>query len=140
MKYVLVLVVGRAVAKEELVALDGPQRQFLQEAPIRRAEMLARPLSGDLRGVIECALLVDSGGEAIVIASNVEFFRFERAHRVDDLIRLGAIPDKVAEADDAVEFLAADVTQHRAQRLRVRMEIADHKRPHEVLRARPRGN
>src|SRR2546426_8934110 len=101
--------------------------------------MFLRPFGSNFRRRVESASLSEADSDAIMIAANVELFCFECPHRIDDLIRLSAISNEIAEANDGVEFLAANMTQDRSQRFGVRVQIAHHQRPHDVLRARPRG-
>ena len=102
--------------------------------------MRLRPERGLFGGSIESLGSINPCSDAIMIAANVEFFCFECPHRIDDLIRLSTISNEVTEANDGVEFLAANVTQDRSQRFGVRVQIADDQRSQDVLRARPRGN
>src|SRR5207237_9191860 len=98
--------------------------------------MIACPERGVLRGVVESLAVFDARGDAVVIAANVELRRAKGAHHIEHLIRLRAVADEVAEADDVVELFAADALGHRAQRFGVRVQIADDERSHETLRER----
>ena len=97
--------------------------------------MIARPERGVLGHVVESDAVFETGRDAIVIAADVELSRAHRAHRVEHLIRLRAVADEIAEADDVIVFLPADAIHHGAQRLCVRMQIADDERSHARLHA-----
>src|ERR1051326_5212332 len=69
-------------------------------------------------------------------AADVQLRAVHLAHDVEDLVRLRAVADEVAEADDLLVFLAAHAVHHRAQRLDVRVQIADDERSHVAILAR----
>src|SRR5262249_44569916 len=119
MEDVLVFVVRRAVADQQFLLLDRPERQFLEESPVRRAEMLARPERGGLRRVVELLAFFVAGDDAVVVAADVQLARLPVTHGVEDLVWLRAVADEIAEADDAMKLLAAHAIDHRAQRLGV---------------------
>src|ERR1051325_9922254 len=95
--------------------------------------MVARPERGRLRGVIEAVRVVEPRGHAVVVAANVDLAAAQRAHGVEDLVPLRGGAYEVAGADHGVDLLAADVREHGAGRLRVRMQIADDERSHTRL-------
>src|SRR5713226_488743 len=134
-EHVFILVVRGAVTEKKSVMFQRSQGQLLQESAIGSAEMFARPLRSEPRGVIKAVPLLEACRNPIMIPANVELGSLEGAHRVDDLIGLGAIADEVSEADDAVEFLSTDVAENGAEGLRVRVKIADDKRSHDVLQS-----
>src|SRR5437016_9312615 len=133
---IVIFVFGRSVAEKESVIFNRPERKLFEEAAIRGAEMSPRPLGRFSCRRIECLTGLVAGNESVVIAANVELRRPEHAHGIDDLIRRSAVPDEVAQADDAVEFLAANFAEHRPKRLGIRVKIAHYQCSHEVLRAR----
>src|SRR5437764_4391773 len=98
--------------------------------------MIAGPERGELRRVVELLAIFVAGHDAIVIAADVQLPRLPIAHGVEDLVRLSAVPDEVAQADHAMELLAPHAIDHRAQRFGVGVEIADNERSHPLLRAR----
>src|SRR5205085_1906171 len=97
---VFVLVFRRTVAKNESSAIDRTERQFFDKPSIRKAEAIARPLRGDLRGLVESGSLFGRRHEAVVIAANVVLLPSERAHGIEHLIRFRAIADEIAETCD----------------------------------------
>src|SRR3954454_1574885 len=127
---VLVLIVRRAMTEKDVLALDGAEREPGKKMAVARGEVIARPERGGFRGGVEAFGVVESGRDAVVIAADVELRRLHRAHRVEDLVRLRAVADKIAEADDLIELLAAHAVHHHAQGLRVRMKVADDERSH----------
>src|SRR5438270_6132624 len=129
-KNVLVLIVRRAVAEQDVFALDRPEGELGEEMAVAGGEVIARPERGGFRGVVETFGVVEAGGDAVVIAADVELRRLHRAHRVEDLVRLRAVADEIAETNDLIELLAADAVHDRAQGLGVRMQIADDERAH----------
>src|SRR5436305_3588944 len=98
--------------------------------------VIARPEGGVLGGVVEALAVIGAGGHAVVIAADVELRAVHLAHDIEDLVRLRAVADEVAEADDLLVLLAADAVHHRAQGLDVRVEIADDEGPHAPILAR----
>ena len=46
-------------------------------------------------------------------------------HQVEALARIGAVADNVAQAEDLVDALAADVGKHRLESLQVAVDVAD---------------
>ncbi len=129
------------MAENESAALDGSERKLLEEAAIRNAQAVACPISGRLRGGIESIALFQRGrDESIVVATDIELRSFERPHRVEHLVRLGAIADKIAETCDAIVFFSPHAAEHRPQRFGVGVQVADDNCPHDVLRARFFGN
>src|SRR5207245_5896077 len=122
-------------AEQDAVALERTQRQIQEEPAIRRAEVFGRPESCLQRHVVEPFAIFQTRGDAIVIAADVQLPALHGAHGVEDLIRLCAVADEVAETDDAIELLAAYPPENGAQRFRVGVKIADDKGPHQCLRA-----
>ena len=102
--------------------------------------MLARPLGGGLGSGIKSISFFESRDKAVVVPADVVLRAFERAHGVEDLIRLRAVADEIAEAGDAIELLAPNPAEDRPQRFAVRVNVADDHRPHDVLRERFFGN
>ena len=96
--------------------------------------MLTGPQRGDARGLVEILSLLQACDHPIVVAADVQLASLDRTHGVEDLIGLGAVSDKVAKANDAIEFLSPHARQHGAQGFGVRVKIADHENLHQVLR------
>ena len=132
---VLVFVMRRAVTDDDAVVGERSERKVLEEIAIGRAEMIARPQRRLLRDVVESDAFVDSGSDAIVITADVQLARAHRAHHIEHLIRLRAVPDEVAEADDAIVLFAAHALHNGAQCVGVGVKIADDERSHARLHA-----
>ena len=111
---------------------DRTHFESFEESSVRRTQTRSGPDRRLGRGRIESDRLLP-GSDSIVIATDVVLRAVEHAHRIENLIRFGAITDEVAEADDVVEFFAADAAHDAAQRLGVRVQIAHDQRSHVSL-------
>jgi len=134
-EHVFVFVVRRAVTQKNALMHHGADGEIAQKPAVGRTEMLSRPERRGLCRLIEAVRIVETRRDAIVIAANVDLAAAQRAHRVEDLIRLRAVADEIAETDDCVELLPAHPLKHDAEGLRIRMEIADDERSHARLHA-----
>ena len=99
---VVVLVERRAVADlDRVVDRHGPLRQRAQVLAVLGRERLEGPLRREPRDVVERAAVVDPARGLVVIAAN-DRERIQRAHAIDDRVRLGAVADQIAEHERAI--------------------------------------
>ena len=68
-----------------------------------------------------------------MIAADEDLAALETAHPVDDLIRMRTVADEITEAEDGVELLAPDSRENGAERLLVRVKVAEDQRSHRPL-------
>ena len=93
------------------------------------AELRARPLAHgeqSLGRLLLAGLRIEHEGVRVAEHDRA----VESAQRCDDLGRLGAALDGVAETDDLIDRLALEVGDHRLERDRVAVHVGDERGPH----------
>ena len=119
---VLVLIERRAVNQVEIIHRHRTGGQVAQIIKVHRSELRHRPDACDACHWVEPFEILKSGAGAVVIAANdgVEV----GARPVNDRVRIGAVADQVAAADDAVVPIAG-IRENGFEGFPIAVKIAD---------------
>ena len=108
--------------------------ELAQPLAVLGQEGAARPENGVSRDASELVRLERTDGGPIVVARDRQ--RSGAREKVDALVRVRVVTDRVTERNHPVHGVTVELVQHRGERFEVRVHVRDDREPHDAPSSR----